>query len=239
MKHLLLICALLLPFMGWAAGAKPAPPEIAQTIRTNVSAMFNIPIKAIYSTSIPSLYELQVGDQIFYSDRTGRHIVNGHIFNTRNKQDLTATRLASLTRIDWSILPLDKAVVSGPKDGLKMAIFTDPDCPYCKQLEQQLAQIDGLRIYTFLFPLTQLHPDAYAKSESIWCAKDQHQAMVDVMTKGKKLAKATCKTPLADIQKLASQLNVQGTPTIFAGDGRKFAGGTPLNQIKAWLQQGL
>ena len=233
MKSLLFICALFIPLSSWADSSS-VTSRTASTIRNTLSDM---PIKEISTTPIPGIYELQVGDQIFYSDKTGTHIINGHMFNTKNKQDITATRLAELSKIDWSVLPLDKAVVSGPKDGVKMAVFTDPDCPYCKRLEEQLANIDGLRVYTFLYPLTKLHPNAYAKSESIWCAKDQHKAMVDVMTKGTQLPEATCKTPVADIQKLAKQLNVHGTPTIFAGDGRKF-GGLPITQLKPWLQQG-
>jgi thiol:disulfide interchange protein DsbC len=156
------------------------------------------------------------------------------MFDTHNKQDLTAKRLAEINRINWSDLPLKNAIVSGPKDGLKMAVFTDPDCPYCKRLEKNLQHETGIRIYTFLFPLIQLHPDAYEKSKSIWCAKDQHQAMLDVMLNGKTLPKATCKTPIDDNMKLAEKLNVRGTPTIFAENGRKFTGGN----LKAWLQQG-
>lgn len=233
MKKLLLLCALLLPLSSWAASATPASIKTSEAIRSTLSDM---PIKGIYKTPITGLYELQVGDKIYYSDKTGKHLINGHMFDTTKKQDLTAMRLADLTRIKWSDLPLDKAIVSGPEDGVKMAVFTDPECPYCVRLEEQLVNIDGLRVYTFLYPLTQLHPDSYAKSESIWCAKDQHQALVDVMTKGTVLPKATCTTPLADIQKLAETLNVRGTPTIFADDGRKLPGNVPLNQIKSWLE---
>ena len=235
MKAFILLCALLMPFVSTASGAKPAPAATEKTIRNNLPDMS---IQSIYTTPMPGVFEIQVGGNIYYTDRTGSHIINGHLFDMKTKQDITASRLAVLSRINWSDLPLDKAIVSGPEDGLKMAVFTDPDCPYCKRLEEQLANIDGLRIYTFLFPLTQLHPDAYAKSESIWCAKDQHKAMVKVMLQGKVLPKADCKTPLADIQQLASKLNVQGTPTIYSADGRKFVGGIPLDQIKTWLRQG-
>ncbi|MDQ6981295.1 MAG: thioredoxin fold domain-containing protein, partial [Ghiorsea sp.] len=72
------------------------------------------------------------------------------------------------------------------------------------------------------------------KSKSIWCAKDRYQAMVDVMLNNKKLPKATCKTPIDDNMKLAEKLNVRGTPTVFAEDGRKYTGG----DMKAWLNQG-
>jgi len=234
MKLLLLICALLLPLSSWAADVTPASTKTAKVIR---AALSDMSIKSVSYSAIPGLFEIQVGDNIYYTNKTGQYLINGHMFDTHKKQDLTAIRLAEITRINWADLPLDKAIVHGPKNGLKMAVFTDPDCPYCKNLEQELANIKGIRVYTFLFPLTQLHPDAYAKSESIWCAKDQHQALFDVMTKGIKLPTATCKTPIDDILKLGEKFKVQGTPTIFSGDGRKFTGGIPLNQIKSWLAQ--
>ncbi len=231
MKSLLLLCTLFLSLNSWAAETQPANSKTAATIRTNLSDM---PIKAVYTTAIPHVYEVQVGDTIYYTDETGQYLINGHMFDTSNKVDLTVQRLADMNRINWSSLPLENAIVSGPKDGLKMAVFTDPDCPYCKRLEEKLQKETGIRVYTFLFPLTQLHPDAYEKSKSIWCAKDQHQAMLDVMLNNKTLSKATCKTPIDDNMKLAEKLNVRGTPTIFAEDGRKYTGG----DIKTWLSQG-
>jgi len=245
MKNFAFILALLIPLSSCADEPKPkaskngepvsASERTAETIRKAISDM---PIKAVNTSPIPGLYELVVGDNIYYSDATGTHVINGHMFDMRTKNDLTAQRLASITRINWSALPMDKAIVSGPEDGLKMAVFTDPDCPYCKRLEDQLSKLDGIRVYTFLFPLTQLHPDAYAKSESIWCAKDQAKALHDVMINGTALPKADCKTPVADLMALGKEMNVMGTPTIFAEDGRKFAGGVPLDQIKEWLKQG-
>ncbi|MDX8383219.1 MAG: DsbC family protein, partial [Ghiorsea sp.] len=229
----LLLIALLLPFSSWAAADKTVSPRIEKTIRTTLSDM---PIKAIHATPMAGLYEVQVGDVIYYSDKTGRHVINGHMFDTRNKRDLTAERLAEMSRIDWQDLPLDKAVVSGPKNGAKIAIFTDPDCPYCKQLEETLAKAKGLRVYTFLFPLTSIHPHSFAKSESIWCSKNQHQALVDVMIKGKKLAPATCKTPVKEMMALGKTLNVRGTPTIFSKSGKKYAGPMSARALEAWAK---
>ena len=37
-----------------------------------------------------------------------------------------------------------------------MAIFTDPDCPFCKRLESEMKGLDNVTVYTFLFPLDQL-----------------------------------------------------------------------------------
>lgn len=245
MKKIALILTLMMPLSSCAEEstlkatnkneATSAAERTAETIR---KAIPDMPIKAVNTSPIPGVYELIVGDSIYYSNSTGTHVINGHMFDMRTKSDLTAARLAEITRINWSDLPMDKAIVSGPENGLKMAVFTDPDCPYCKRLEEQLAKLDGIRVYTFLFPLTQIHPNAYAKSESIWCAKDQAQALHDVMINGVALPKADCKTPLDELMALGTKMNVMGTPTIFAEDGRKFAGGVPLEQIKAWLQQG-
>lgn len=243
MNKIALTLALLIPLSCGADEPKPgkANEPISATARTAEiirAALPDMPIQLIHLTPIPGLFELQVGNNVYYADSTGAHVINGHMFDMRTKQDLTAQRIAAFSRINWEDLPLDKAIVSGPADGLKVAIFTDPDCPYCKRLEETLSKLDGIRTYTFLFPLTQLHPDAFAKSESIWCAKDQHQAMIDVMVNGKTLPKADCKTPVADIQAMGAKFNVSGTPTLFANDGRKYAGEVPMEQIKVWLQQG-
>ena len=231
MKSLLLLATLLFPLSCSANDHNAVPANVDKEIR---QALSNLDIKNINTTPIPDLYEIQAGDQIYYTGKSGQYLLNGHMFDTATRTDLTAARLAEITRIDWSKLPLDNAIVSGPEDGLKMAVFTDPDCPYCVRLEKNLKNETGIRVYTFLFPLTQLHPDAYEKSKSIWCAKDSHQAMLDVMLEGKTLPKATCATPIDDNMKLAKELNVRGTPTIFSEDGRKYTGGN----MKEWLKQG-
>jgi thiol:disulfide interchange protein DsbC len=230
MKSLFLLLALSLPVAACAGNQADVSPSIKAAIS---QALKGVPIVGIHTTPIAGLYEVQSGDKIYYTDKTGKYLVTGHMFDTANKKDLTAARLAEINRINWSDLPLEDAIVSGPEDGLKMAVFTDPECPYCKRLEKQLQNETGIRVYTFLFPLTQLHPKAYEKAKSIWCAKDQHQAMIDVMLNGKTLPKGTCKTPVDRNIKLAEKLHVMGTPTMFAADGRKYAGG----DLKAWLQQ--
>ncbi|MDX8396179.1 MAG: DsbC family protein [Mariprofundaceae bacterium] len=231
-KQLSILAILLLPAMAIAADSPSIAPKVAEHIRAQ---MPELPIKSIQPTPIIGLYELQVGDQIFYSDRNGRyHIYGGHMIDIKKKQDLTAQRLERINTVDWSTLPLNKAIVSGDPKGKAVAIFTDPDCPYCKKLEENLKGVTGIKIYTFLFPL-DMHPDAHAKSESIWCAKDQHAALQQVMIEGKTLPKATCSTPIADIKIIAQKMNITGTPTFIADDGRKRAGIGSAEQLKQWL----
>ncbi|MDX8407139.1 MAG: disulfide isomerase DsbC N-terminal domain-containing protein, partial [Mariprofundaceae bacterium] len=102
-------------------------PDVEADIR---KAIPDLKIDAIRPSPIKGLYELQVGKGVFYSDASGKHlIVSGHIFETATHRDLTRERIEALNHIDWNILPLDKAIVSGdPKAALSMAVFTDPEC---------------------------------------------------------------------------------------------------------------
>jgi thiol:disulfide interchange protein DsbC len=195
-------------------------------------------ISGVRYSPVPGLYEIQSGNNIFYVDHTGKYLIaNGHIFDTTTKQDLTASRIEQISRINWGVLPLDKAVVSGDPNGIEMAVFTDPDCPYCRTLEKSLKDLKGVKVYTFLMPLKRLHPDATRKAEAIWCSKDQHAALTQVMLEDKAIRGGGCETPLDDIAKLAANLNIHGTPTIISHDGRRRSGNMPAEQLKAWLIQ--
>ena len=236
--RLILLAAILVltqwPNISMAGDDPNIPPKVAEHIRQQNK---DLSISSIRTTPISGLYEITMGNNIYYMDRTGKFLLSGHLFDTVSKQDITAARLEEVNRIDWSILPLDKAIVSGDPDGLEMAVFTDPDCPYCRQLEQNIKGIKGVKIYTFLLPLAQLHPDATRKAEAIWCSKDRHGALTQVMVDGKAIEGSGCKTPISDIVQLAASLNIQGTPTLISGDGRKRSGALPVDVIKDWLAQ--
>ncbi|MDQ6979016.1 MAG: DsbC family protein [Mariprofundaceae bacterium] len=232
MRRLLLL-GLVTGMMQTTAWAAAAPAEVDKSIR---QANTDLPINTIETTQIPSLYELRVGNEVFYTNKTGRYIIaGGHIFDTVTKKDLTKDRLEVINKINWNDLPLDKAIVSGDPKGKEVAVFTDPDCPYCHQLEKALVGAKGIKVYTFLFPLESLHPQAKAHATSIWCSKDRHAALVDLMVNGKTLAEGECSTPIADIQALAASFGIRGTPTLIARDGRKRSGASSAEQLLAWL----
>jgi len=233
MKRLGIVLMLLLGNTAWAADGADVMPATAAQIRANLASL---PIDAIHLSPIDGLYELKVGGQIFYADRTGKHVIaSGHIFDSKTRKDLTAARLEVLNTVNWASLPLKNAIVSGDPKGMPVAVFTDPNCPYCKKLEAELKGAKGIKVYTFLFPLEQIHPTARAHAESIWCAKNQHKALMDVMLNGKSLPKGTCQTPIDANEALARTLGISGTPTMIAADGRKFAGVKSAADLKAWL----
>lgn len=195
-------------------------------------------VDAVQPSPIPGLYEVRSGRNIFYSDADGQHfIMGGQLIDTIEKKNLTQARMEELNRIDWSILPLDKAVVSGDKHAkLKLAIFTDPECPYCRKFEKDLAKLKGVTVYSFLYPLS-FHKHAKRWSTAIWCSKDRHKMLTDIMVHNADPKAGSCDTPIDEINALAKKLDIHGTPTLISGDGRLASGGKPVAQLKAWLQE--
>jgi thiol:disulfide interchange protein DsbC len=185
------------------------------------------PIKArsVKPSPISGLYEVFVQGNLIYTDKTFSYvIVNGAMIDSTSKRNLTEESLKQLTTIKFSELPFQNAIeIKKGSGAYKFAVFSDPDCPYCKSLESGLAKA-GLSDYTayiFLLPLKTLHPDAAAKSESIWCAKDKAEAWTNFMVKGTTPEKVNCDNPLTANEKLADEIGVSGTPSIYLKNGHQ------------------
>jgi thiol:disulfide interchange protein DsbC len=161
----------------------------------------------------------------------------------QSQRDLTAERKDSLAKVDWTVLPLENSIqfISGKGERV-LAVFSDPDCPYCKKVEAELAKLDNVTIYLFPFPIQSLHPNAVAKSTAIWCAKDRAQAWRDalagVKVAGRLAEKGDCENPIAANVALADRLGINGTPTLIARDGRLLPGAASADRISAWLDAG-
>jgi thiol:disulfide interchange protein DsbC len=186
------------------------------------------------------LYEVQGnGINVFYTDAHGDLGFFGNLVDLKTQTNLTEARKSELLKTDFSALPFDKAIVKVKGDGSrKLAVFSDPDCPYCKQLEQELAGVTNVTVYTFLFPLAELHPDAPRKARLIWCAADKIKAWDELMLDGKEppAAAPDCEAPLGGIADVARKLWINGTPGMVTESGQIVPGVLPRTQIESLLQ---
>lgn len=189
---------------------------------------------------MPGLFEVVVnGINVMYTDKKGELAFFGNMINLKTQENLTKKRSEELAFVDFSQIPLTQAIVKVKGDGSrKLVVFSDPDCPYCKQLEKELAFLDNVTIYTMLYPLEELHPDARKKSAAVWCAADRAKAWDDLMLYGKEPAAATdeCKTPLDEISKLAQRLSITGTPGLVFANGKLVPGALKTEQIEELLK---
>lgn len=187
-------------------------------------------------SSISGVYEVVMGKNIAYTDASGRFFIFGNLFDMAAQTDLTATRKESMHRVSWPKSHLINAIKIVKGTGArKLAIFSDPDCAYCKKLEASLQRIDNVTLYIFLYPIDRLHPQAREKSISIWCHPNQVNAWNDWMLSGKEPTLRACLNPIHDNIALAAQYQIQGTPTLISEDGRVLAGAASVAKIEAWL----
>lgn len=88
--------------------------------------------------------------------------------------------------------------------------------------------------YIKLFPLVQLHPEAYDKSKAIVCEKSNAKALQlleDVFAK-KTIPAPSCETKTIDENiSLATRLGISGTPALVFENGMLKSGALPADQI--------
>nr|WP_315252196.1 DsbC family protein [uncultured Duganella sp.] len=206
------------------AQTPPSTDAIKKLIEPRLGA--NVKVDSVTETPYSGLYEVRIGSDILYTDKTATYLVNGHIFNLTTGADLTRERIEELTKIKFSDLPLDKALKSVKGDGSRViAVFEDPNCGYCKRLRQTtLKETDNVTVYTFMYNI--LSDDSFVKSKNVWCAQDRQKAWDDWMLNGKvpATAAAGCESPNDEVLALGRKLAIQGTPAIFFADGSRIPG---------------
>ncbi|MFI4953280.1 MAG: DsbC family protein [Burkholderiales bacterium] len=214
-------------------------PELA-AVRQLIEAKFpGAAVSNVARSPYFGLYEAQFEDRMIYTDAKVTYVMVGSIFDAESKQNLTDARLRQLNRVAWDQLPLDLAIKKVKGNGARrLAIFSDADCPFCKRLESEMKTLDNVTIYTFLFPIDQLHPDSARKSALIWCAPDRVKAWDEWFASGKLPAnKGDCTTPIAQTALLGQKYHVNATPTLVFADGTVVPGALPLDRLEAELKQ--
>lgn len=190
-------------------------------------------IDKVLKSPVPGLYEVITQDHLFYSDEKGNFLIDGAVYDLKSMRNITEERSRKLFAIDFSKLPLENAVkVVRGKGERKMAVFTDPNCGFCKKLEKELLQVDNVTLYHFLFPLFQ---GSEEKARNVWCSKDRAQAWNDLMQKNIQPAEAKCDTPLAQNLALGRQFKVNGTPALIFSDGVINPGYLPAAELEKAL----
>lgn len=224
------------PLLAQPTAKAPAlAPEAARLKKTLEDKFPGAEVRGIAKTAYFGLYEVLLDDRIVYTDTRGKYLLVGAIYDSDSKTNLTEERQRELNRVAVTDLPLDKAIVKVKGNGArKLVVFSDPDCPFCAQLEKTLKAVDNTTVYTFLFPIDQLHPDAARKARMIWCAPDRVKAW-DAHYDSATLPDnaGDCDNPVAMTQALGARLKINATPTLIFADGSMVPGALPPERLEA------
>jgi thiol:disulfide interchange protein DsbC len=221
--------------LAWPAAAQEA------VIRKNLAERLpDFPkIDEVSKTPVPGLWELRVGNELFYTDEQGNHVIQGSLYDTRAKVNLTEQRIEKLTAIEFDKLPFKDAMVIKQGSGArKLAVFADPNCGYCKRFERDLLAVKDVTIYTFLMPV--LGPDSHDKSRAIWCAKDAMKTWRAWMIDGVAPPKLMGNCDTAALERntaFGRKYRINGTPAVLFEDGKRVPGAMPVQDVERRLAE--
>jgi len=145
-----------------------------------------------------------------------------------------------VSKVDVSKIPLDNALVLGSQTAKhKVIVFTDPDCPYCRELHKTMKQIvakrEDIAFALILNPLP-FHKESPRKVQSILCTRSL--TVLDDAFSGKAVPDPTCPADAVEQSKeLARSLEFSGTPTLVRDDGVVAAGALPENDLLEWIDK--
>jgi thiol:disulfide interchange protein DsbC len=205
----------------------------------------NTTITDVKPSPIKGIWEVRMREQVAYTDETGRYLLFGALFDSKTQTDLSARRPAEQVKPVTAVFPkasIDNAIKSVKGDGSRVvAVFTDPRCPYCRSLESELAKLDNVTIYTFLYPVVSR--ESRTDSEAIWCSSSPQKSLRSVMAgsiaASQSGLKKGCIAPIDSNIALAQSMNIRATPALVSLDGRLKVGAAPAEQLNAWLNEGL
>jgi thiol:disulfide interchange protein DsbC len=136
-------------------------------------------------------------------------------------------------------LPAANAIVHNPGARLKMTVFTDMNCGFCRRLHDDLKGITDIEITEY--PIAFLGEDSRQKAKLALCAQDKAQAVDAIYRGGEVRTSGDCAAAEAALDAnidFARQNNINGTPMIIRADGTSNSGWMPVNELRAFLQAG-
>jgi len=205
------------------AGETPDPKVITEALKTTFP---DLQVKAVRSTPIPGLFEVEVGADVFYATKDGRYVVLGNLIDTASRSSLTDARRRELVAARLAKLDPKQMIVIGPdKPKRTLTVFTDVDCPWCARLHKDVPELNkaGVRVQYLFYPRAGLNSETYKRAVAVWCAKERAKA-IGIAKSGGKLDMKDCPNPVKEDFALGRELGVEGTPTMFLDDGTRIGG---------------
>ncbi len=209
-----------------------------QAIRRVVAAKLpDAKIVSVQRLPRGGLYEVAVqraegGFLVLYTDESAQFLFVGSLIDTATDRNLTEERVRKLSAVDWNALPFDRwAITMKRGDGRRqIAILSDPNCPYCKRFEADLATLDHITVHILPYPV--IKPESVRQTKAVWCSRDRVKAWNELMQKRvEPTAKPDCETPIERIVEFGRRVGANSTPTWFLPDGEKRAGAMPLGDL--------
>jgi thiol:disulfide interchange protein DsbC len=238
-NHFFMRAAILVSALIQAVWVTAAASQTNQAMLAKLKALYPaVTITDVLPSPIPGLFEIRMGKNVAFTNDEGRYLLFGAIFDSITKTVLTQLPAvsddASTANVSFPSEYLSQSIRTVRGDGSRViAVFSDPKCAYCKQLEAELKKLNNVTIYTFLFPV--LGEESAKIASQVWCANNRENAWLGYMSTGKVASGRACDNPIQKNLTLGQRLGIQGTPMIIASSGAAQAGFKTARELDGWL----
>lgn len=227
----------LLAALVLAVVAPLAHADAEQAIRKTLNTLqSDLKVESVGESPVKGLYQVQLeGGRVLYMSGDGQYLMQGYLYQMRDGQMLNLTEQAESVAVARQLdaLPRNEMVIFAPKNPkTHITVFTDTDCGYCQLLHKEVPELNrqGVEVRYLAYPRAGVGSSTYKDLVSVWCAKDQQDAMNQAKAR-KKIPAATCENPVAAQYKLGQMIGVQGTPAIFLANGQLIPGYQPADKL--------
>lgn len=235
MLRLVVVLSLLFPLIGVANAADTEVQALKEKLSKRVPQVSTESLRK--STDLPGWYEVEHGMQLLYITADGKYALAGDLIDLEGMKNVTGAWRQQTAIKKINAINEKDMIVIGPANAKRtITVFTDVDCPYCARLHEDVPTLNknGVKVRYLLFPRGGPGSDTFKKSVAVWCAPDRAKA-VGIAKAGGKLDMKTCPNPVEAHFKLGVDLNVSGTPAVYADDGKILGGYVPGERLLAML----
>ena len=201
----------------------------------------------IVQTPFDGVFEVIIHNPIgsVLISENGQYLIQGSVVDLTIRQEMASSDKVNQLKktLINTVKEEDKIIFKAKNEKYIIHVFTDVDCPYCRQLHSGIDQMNalGITVKYLASPIASLHPVAQSTMEKIWCADDRVKAMDEYKTNQIMPHSKKCKNPVAEQLLMGERLGVNGTPAIFLADGTHLPGYLPpetlLQNIKASVEK--
>lgn len=189
----------------------------------------NAVIESVRPAAMAGLNEVVVSGEVLYVSDDGAHLLQGRLYDARQRSDLTAATENGLRRSTLAKVGDEKRIrFAAAEEKHRITVFTDIDCGYCRKLHREMSAINaaGITVDYLMFPRAGQPSASYDKAGHVWCAVNRQDALTASMLAGELPAdqRKACTHPTTETMQLGQKLAKLGTPTIIASDGSVLGG---------------
>lgn len=198
-------------------------------------------VESVRKAPFGELYEVVIrapgGALVYYVDRRATVIIAGPVMDARTGRNLTEERLRQLNAVKWDSLPLDWAITTVRGTGRrKIAVLSDPNCPFCRRFEEDLAKLHDITVHILPWPV--IKPESVRQAKAVWCSKDRAKAWNELMfQRVEPQAPTDCENPIEKIIEFGRKIGASSTPTWFLETGERYSGAMPLEEVRMLLDE--